>query len=108
MCLGHMVEELRGLDPDALTDAEVPNWSSRCARYRDGEAAELRAVGTFGARKLHGPMGPGHRGLVGSTPICPGARRTRWSVTPAWSGRPMLAMALDRWGRRRSARCCGT
>jgi hypothetical protein len=54
MCLGHMIDELDGIDPDAMSDGEVTELVQEVRRLQEhGEALALRAVGTFGARKLH-------------------------------------------------------
>src|SRR3954451_17392491 len=58
MCLGHMIDELQGIDPDAMSDGEVTELMVDLRRVMEAaEAASLRTTGAFDARKLHAADG---------------------------------------------------
>ena len=101
MCLGHMIEELQAVDPDALTDAEVTERVLALRRLIEAaQAEELRAVGTFEARKLHKTDGAWSTGAwlrshtdLGRREANSLERHARMVRT-----RPLLGMALDTLG----------
>src|SRR5690349_13350811 len=101
MCLGHMIEELRGIDPDALSDAEVVELVQEVRRLQEGgEALALRAVGTFDARKLHATDGARSAGawLRSHTDLSRFEANSLERHARMIRSDPMLSMAVDRLG----------
>ena len=101
MCLGHMIDELQAVDPDSLTDAEVTELVLALRQVAETvEATQLRAVGTFEARKLHKTDGAWSTGAwlrshtdLGRREANSLERHARMVRT-----RPLLGMALDTLG----------
>ena len=101
MCLGHMIDELHAVDADGLTDAEVTERVLALRRLIEAaQAEELRAVGTFEARKLHKGDGAWSTGAwlrahtdLGRQEANSLERHARMIRT-----RPLLGMALDTLG----------
>jgi hypothetical protein len=96
-----MVDELRSLDPDALTDHELAELLVSLTQVREvAEAAQLRTMGTFEGRQVHKADGAytaaswlrerSHLSTPESNSLARHARMIRT--------RPMLADALDRLG----------
>ena len=54
MCLAAVVDQLHGLDPDAMSDAEVAALLVAVTQVTEAaEAAQLRTMGAFEARQVH-------------------------------------------------------
>jgi hypothetical protein len=96
-----MVEELHGLDPDALSDHEVAELLVALTQVAEAaEAAQLRTMGVFEGRQVHkadGAWSAGswirERSHLSKTEANSLARHARFIRT-----RPMLAHALDTLG----------
>jgi hypothetical protein len=101
MCLGHMIDELQAVDAESLTDAEVTERVLGLRRLIEAaQAEELRAVGTFEARKLHKTDGAWSTGAwlrshtdLGRHEANSLERHARFIRT-----RPLLGMALGTLG----------
>jgi hypothetical protein len=101
MCLGSVVEELHGLDPDGLTDGELAELLVALTQVTEAaEAASLRAMGAFEGRQVHKADGAfsaatwiRERSHLSATESNSLARHARIIRT-----RPLLADALDRLG----------
>jgi hypothetical protein len=101
MCLGAVVEEVRGLDPEALTDGELAELLVALTDLREAaEATQLRTMGVFEGRQVHKADGAytaaswlRERSHLSTTESNSLARHARMIRT-----RPMLAHALDTLG----------
>ncbi|MBV9950999.1 MAG: DUF222 domain-containing protein, partial [Acidimicrobiia bacterium] len=101
MCLGAVVEELHGLDPDALSDHEVAELLVSLTQLREAaEAAQLRTMGAFEGRQVHKADGAWtaaswirERSHLSTNESNSLARHARFIRT-----RPMLDDALDTLG----------
>src|SRR5262245_19823793 len=101
MCLGAVVEELQGLDPDALADHELAALLVSLTQVTEAvEAASLRTMGAFEARKVHKADGSltaaswiRERSHLSTTESNSLARHARFVRT-----RPLLSHALETLG----------
>src|SRR5688500_5460378 len=101
MCLGHMIEELQGVDADLLSDAEVTERVLALRRLIEAaQAEELRAVGVFGARKLHKTDGAWSTGawLRSHTDLGRFEANSLERHARVIRTRPLLGMALEKMG----------
>src|SRR3954466_5946802 len=101
MCLGALVEELHHLDPDALGEHEVAALLVALTQVAEAaDAAVLRTMGVFEARKIHKADGAltaaswiRQRSHLSSAEATSLARHARIIRT-----RPLLSHALDTLG----------